>query len=78
MNPSRKADVFIKIEEYKDILDIINIIQSKIKHARGVLNRVNELKNQEDSELEDWKISLDEVEKRIEFIDKVLLEPETL
>ena len=78
MEPSRKAHVFIKIDEYKDTMDIINLIKQKVKQSRAILYKINELNNQEDSELNDWKESLDEVEKRIEYIDKVLLEPEQL
>jgi len=78
MDLGKKANVFIKIEEYKDILDIINIIQHKVKQSRQLLHNINELQNQEDSELREWKVALDEIERRMEFIDKVLLEPETL
>lgn len=78
MQVGKKADVFIKLDEYKDIMDIVNLIQQKIKQSRALLHRVEELKAQEDSQLEEWKASLDEVDKRMEFIDKVLLEPETM
>lgn len=78
MEPSKRAHVFIKIEEYKDTMDIINLIKQKIRQSRAIMYKINELNNQEDAELQEWKESLDEVEKRIEFIDKVLLEPEQL
>jgi len=78
MEASKRAHVFIKIDEYKDTMDIINLIKQKVKQSRAILYKINELNNKEDAELEEWKSSLDEVDKRIEFIDKVLLEPEQL
>jgi tetrahydromethanopterin S-methyltransferase subunit G len=78
MEASKRAHVFIKIEEYKDTMDIINLIKQKVKQSRSILYKINELNNKEDAELEEWKSSLDEVDKRIEFIDRVLLEPEQL
>jgi hypothetical protein len=68
-------NVFVKIEEYKDILDIIALISEKVKEARAVLGKINDLKNQEDSELDIWKNSLDDVERKLKYIDQTLFEP---
>ena len=73
----KRADLFIKIDEYKDILDIINLIQQKIRHSRELLNKIEELKAQEDTQIDEWRAAIDEVDKKMNFIDKVLLEPET-
>ncbi|MBW3014980.1 hypothetical protein KY330_01005 [Candidatus Woesearchaeota archaeon] len=70
--------IFVRIEEYKDVLDIMNMIKSKLNEARSILGKINDLKNEEDAELELWHTGLDEVERRIEFVDKTLFEPETL
>lgn len=73
----KRADLFIKIDEYKDILDIINLVQQKIRHSRELLNKIEELKAQEDSQIQEWKMAIDDVDKKMIFIDQVLLEPET-
>ncbi|MBW2963405.1 hypothetical protein KY306_01365 [Candidatus Woesearchaeota archaeon] len=70
--------VFVKIEDYKDVLDVVNIIKNKIDDARKTLEKINELKNDEDAELEVWNNSLNEIERKVDFIDKTLFEPETL
>ena len=70
--------VFVKIDEYKDVLDIMNMVKNKVAEAREILNRVNEIKNEEDAELELWHSSLDEIERKVEFIDKTLFEPKRL
>ncbi len=70
--------VFVKIEDYKDVLDVIELIKNKIEQAKDVLGRINELKNEEDSELEVWKTNLEEIEGKIDDIDSSLLEPATV
>jgi hypothetical protein len=68
-------NVFVKIDEYKDILDIMELISEKVKEAKTILGKINDLKNQEDSELELWKNGLDDVERKLNFIDQTLFEP---
>ena len=70
--------VFVKIEEYKDVLDIMNMIKHKIEEAKETLGKINELKNEEDAELELWHTGIEEVERKIVFVDKVLFEPSAL
>ena len=68
-------NVFVKMEEYNDLLDIIALINKKIADAREILGKIYDLKNQEDYELESWKNSLDDVERKLKYIDQVLFEP---
>jgi hypothetical protein len=70
--------LFVKVEEYKDILDVINMVRSKLDAAKKTLGKINDLKNEEDAELELWHTTLDEVEHKIDFVDKTLFEPEAL
>ena len=73
-----KGNVFVKLEEYQDTLNVIDLIKRKITEARKTLAEVNDLKNQEDAELELWKNKLDDVEKKIGFIDSSLAQPEEI
>lgn len=68
-------NVFIKMDEYKDLLDIIALINEKIQEARAILGKIYDLKNQEDSELSAWKNSLNNVERKLKYVDQVLFEP---
>lgn len=70
--------VFVKIEDYNDVLDVTNMIKNKIVEAKETLGKLNELKNAEDSEVELWKTNLDEIERKVDFIDKTLFEPSQL
>jgi len=70
--------IYVRIEEYKDVLDVINMIKHKVNEAKETLGKINQLKNDEDAELERWQMDLEEVERKISHIDKALFEPETV
>ena len=69
------APVFVKITDYKDILDITDIIKKKIKDARETLQRIKDIKEEEDKELLEWGQSIDEITDKVDFITKSLFEP---
>ncbi|MCX6710438.1 MAG: hypothetical protein NTV63_05840 [Candidatus Woesearchaeota archaeon] len=71
----RKFPVFIKIEEYRDIIDIAELIKRKVRDAKTLLAAIEDIKESEQSELEAWRNALSEIEKKIEEIDSELLSP---
>lgn len=70
--------VFVKVENYKDALHIVSVIRSKLDDAKKAIERVQQLKTEEDAELEQWSTQLNEVERKIDFVDKTLSEPDAL
>lgn len=68
--------VFIKVDEYEAVLSLVKGIRKKLDEAKETLLKVNDLKNEEDHQLELWQSTLAEVEKKIDFIDHSLNEPE--
>ena len=68
--------VFVKVGEYEDVLSIIKTIRNKLDDAKETLLRIHDLKNEEDHQLEMWQNTISEVEKRVDFIDHSLNEPE--
>ncbi len=71
-----KMPVFIKIEEYDDVLNLVRTVKKRLEEAKATLLKINDLKNEEDHQLEMWQSTLSEVEKKIDFIDHSLNEPE--
>ena len=67
--------VFVKVEDYKDALDVMNMIRLKIEDAKKTLEKIQELKSEEDTELELWHTTLEEVERKVDLVDKTLSEP---
>jgi len=68
--------VFVKIDEYDDVLSLLRMVRAKMEEAKETLAKIHDLKNEEDHQLEVWQNTLVEVEKKIDFIDHSLNEPE--
>jgi len=64
--------VFVKIKEYNEVLEVIELLLQKLDKAKSMMKKINELKNEEDTELELWQAELAEIEKKIEFVDEKL------
>jgi len=70
------AHVFIKIEEYQEVLDTISLIKEKLQEAKNTLNKINNIKSKEDAEIDSWNQKLMEAESKIQEMDSKLLNPE--
>ena len=70
------APVFVKIDEYREILDILDMIQSKVKEVRDTLSSINSLRSEEEAEVAMWNRTISDIERKIDSIDKMLFEPE--
>jgi hypothetical protein len=67
--------IFIKIDSYKEVLEIIDVIKAKIDKSKELLETINQLKAEEDEELMEWKNTIDTISDKVYFIDKTLFEP---
>jgi len=65
--------IFIRLEEFNDISDTLNIIKGKIAEAKEAISRINQLKQEEEAEIDLWSKELDEVEKKMSVVDSNLL-----
>ncbi len=70
--------VFVKIEDYKDVVDVVDLLKAKLDEAKEILGKINQLRNEEDAELNLWTNELEEIDKKVAQIDKLLFEPETV
>ena len=70
------APVFVKVDEYKEILDVLDMVKGKIGEIRDTLANMNELRNEEDAEVSMWSGTMDDIEKKIEEIDRMMFEME--
>ena len=70
------APVFVKVDEYREILDVLDLVKGKINEIRATLGGINDLRSEEDSEVSMWTSTVDDIEKKIEDIDKMMFEME--
>ena len=76
MKSAQEMPIYVRIEEYKDVLEVLELIKKKVEDAKALLSEINEIKADEDREINRWQESLSVVEKKLAFIDKTLFEPE--
>lgn len=65
----QNTPVFVKIDNYREVLDILDVMKKKIKETKAEVIKIKELKAQEDQELQEWEKNINEISKRIAFID---------
>ena len=70
------APVFVKVDDYKEILDVLEMIKTRVNEIKQNLGNLKSLRNEEDAELAVWNNAVNEIEKKIEGIDKIMFEPE--
>jgi tetrahydromethanopterin S-methyltransferase subunit G len=70
--------VYVKIDEYKEVLDVLAVIKNKIEDAKATLNTLASLKEEEDAEIESWKVGLNDVDKKMNYVNQTLFEPEDI
>ena len=66
--------MFVKVNEYEDIKDMINLIRAKIDESKKILATIDQLKKQEELELASWRNEIEEVERKVGSINKTLFE----
>jgi hypothetical protein len=74
--PDKNVPVFVKINDYKEILDIVDVMKQKLKETRANLDRIKTLKDQENQELEEWDKNVSEISRRLSFIDSAFFDNE--
>lgn len=72
------APIFVKVEDYKDVLDVVSLLKEKINEANKILDEISEIKSKEDAELENWKNNIEEVKAKVSAMDKTLLDVNSL
>jgi hypothetical protein len=67
------APVYVRVNEYEEVLTLIENIKKKVKESHELLGKLNELKAEEDRELLAWHDSLEDISNRLGHLDKSLL-----
>jgi hypothetical protein len=71
---NKNVPVFVKINDYKEILDVVDVMKQKLTETRRCIAKVNQLKEQEDQEIDQWEKNIAEITKRLSFIDAAFFE----
>jgi len=69
---SESNPVFVKIDKYKEILSIVEVINKKVVGVKQLLAELEELKSKEEEEIVSWEKNLDEITHKIESMQEEL------
>ncbi|MBU1976273.1 MAG: hypothetical protein KKG59_07770 [Nanoarchaeota archaeon] len=64
--------VFVKIDDYQEILNIVDVIKANLLKTKQTISSINSLKKKEDDILAGWNKGMDEISKRVEDISQTL------
>lgn len=72
-----KSPVFVKIDDYQNVLGLVEDLKKKKSQVKETISKVNELREKERETLEFWEQKLEDVDKKILYLDQTLFEPES-
>jgi predicted nucleic acid-binding Zn-ribbon protein len=71
-NKNVSGPLFVDIEAFRTMLSDIDTIKNDIKSSESALQHLDELKNSKDREMERWRGQLENIQSKINYVDKVL------
>lgn len=68
--------LFIKVEHYKELLDIMDFIKARISDIEKDIENLKSLRDKEANEIESWSSRLEEVKAKLDSIYGEVFTPE--
>ena len=72
--PRGDDSLFIKINQYDEAMNLITQVKDKLKDASSILKNLDEIKRQEDQELEAWHRDLEDIKSKLMEVDQNLFD----
>ena len=66
--------LFVKIDKYKESMRTLNLIKESLMNTEHILNKLHQIKSQEDNEIQQWHDQIKRIKQKIVFIDNNLFE----
>lgn len=73
--PSRMSmgsSLYIKVDRFKIALGSINVVRNDLKKTEDALMKLEEIKSMEEKSMNKIRLSLDDLQKKLAFVDKTL------
>ena len=68
----RDGPVFVSVQDYQEILNGVNSIKSKLGEVDDSFKKLNNIKTGQEKELEEWRKALEDVQRKLTYVDEVL------
>ncbi|MBN2111610.1 hypothetical protein JW707_00770 [Candidatus Woesearchaeota archaeon] len=67
---------FVDVASFQTVMQKADEIRGSLKKAENVIMKLGELKSEEEKEFEKWRSQLEDTEKKLSYIDKVIFKGE--
>ena len=64
--------IFVDMDSFKTMIDGIDNIKQDVKSSEQILTHLNQIKDSKDKELERWRLQLEDIQRKISYVDKVI------
>jgi hypothetical protein len=64
----------LKVDKYKELLEILKTINTKLQTVDKTIAKINDLKAQEDTQVQAWNDNLADIKARLEKINQAFYE----
>ncbi len=64
--------VFVKIDDYEQVLTRVNNLNQNLKSAKAILDEIKKIKQSESSEIENWEKELEAMLEKVDYITKTM------
>ncbi len=71
---TRREPLFVNVSGFKAVLGDLDSIRNQLQSGVAALDKIIEIKNSEDQEFTRWQKALEDVERKLMYIDKVVFE----
>ena len=73
-NIVRDNTLFVKIDKYQESMRTLNLIKEGLMNTEHILNKLHQVKTQEDNEIQKWHDQIKRIKQKIVYMDKNLFE----
>lgn len=73
---NNEKQTFIKVDKFETVMDALNVVRRKLEEAKTTLDKINNLKQEEDATIVKWTADLASVQTKIDNIEKELTNEE--
>ena len=67
-----EGPIFVDIDAFRTLLNDLDGIRNDIKSSSDILQHLSEIKNSKDDEFEKWRLALEDLQKKIVYVDKII------
>jgi hypothetical protein len=71
-----EKSTFIKVDKFETVMSALAVIKRKLMEAQATLDKVSELKQQEDITVQKWSADLQSVHAKVQNIESELTREE--